>query len=100
MLGRIMYIVCWTLLQLPRHLLWRWTLEGLENLPPPEQGALLVVNHLHWFDIIVVGLSLPLRYYPWWIGKTEVLTNRLISWWMRALRVIPIRRGKRDIAAL
>jgi len=92
MLGRIMYIVCWTLLQLPRHLLWRWTLEGLENLPPPEQGALLVVKLMVPFALVsanvgilnrrlgitpsalfmvVVAVSDVLTLYFFWVVKDE-----------------------------
>jgi 1-acyl-sn-glycerol-3-phosphate acyltransferase len=100
MLGAIMYVLLWTPLQLYRRLFLRMTVEGLENLPPPEQGMVLVINHLNWFDIPVLGLALPLRYRPWWVAKTEVVSNRLIGWWMRTMLVIPIRRGKRDLAAL
>lgn len=100
MLGAFMYAALWTPLQLGRLFLWRWPIEGIENLPPRGQGVILVVNHLNWFDIPVVGLSLPLRHWPWWVAKTEVLANPVISWWLRSMRVIPIRRGKRDMAAL
>jgi 1-acyl-sn-glycerol-3-phosphate acyltransferase len=100
MFGAIMYFILWVPLQLCRRALWRWSVEGLENLPPPAQCAVLAANHLSWLDIPILGASLPLAYRPWWVAKIEVLINRPIAWWMRQMRVIPIRRGKRDIVAL
>lgn len=100
MLGAIMYLMLWTPLQLARRLVWRCSIEGLENLPPPGQGVLLVANHLSWTDIHVLGGALPLAHRPAWLAKIEIFINPLITWWMRTMQVIPIRRGRRDLAAL
>lgn len=100
MLGAIMYFLIWGPLQLLRRLWWNWTIEGLENLPPPGQGFVLATNHLNWTDIHILGGSLPLAYRPWWIAKVEMFLNRAVSWWLLEMQVIPIRRGKRDMAAM
>ena len=100
MFGVIMYFLMWTPLQIFRRVLWRWSVEGLEHLPPPGQGMLLAVNHLNWTDIHVLGASLPLAYRPAWVAKIEVFINPAVEWWLRQMLVIPIRRGQRDITAL
>lgn len=100
MLGAIMYVILWTLLQPLRRVLWRCSVEGLENLPPPGQGMVLAVNHLNWTDIHIFGTSLPLAYRPAWIAKIEMFVNAIVAWWLRRMLVIPIRRGEHDIAAL
>ncbi|HWQ15304.1 MAG TPA: lysophospholipid acyltransferase family protein [Roseiflexaceae bacterium] len=100
MLGAIMFFILWFPLNVCRVLWWNWKVEGIENLPPRPQGCVLAVNHLHWTDIHIVGASMPLSHRPWWIAKIELFNGRLITWWFREMQVIPIRRGKRDMAAL
>ncbi|MEF3275914.1 MAG: 1-acyl-sn-glycerol-3-phosphate acyltransferase [Chloroflexus sp.] len=80
---------------------WRWTIEGVERLPPREQGGMiLVMNHINWVDIPAVGALLPFRYRLSWLAKIEIFANPLAGWFFRNMNVIPIRRGKRDLAAL
>jgi 1-acyl-sn-glycerol-3-phosphate acyltransferase len=100
MLGAVMYFLLWAPLNLARRIWWNWRVEGIENLLPPGQGMVLAVNHLNWTDIHILGASLPLRHRPWWIAKVEMFTNRFASWWLKNMHVIPIRRGKRDSAAM
>lgn len=100
MLGALMYVFLWIPLQFARRFLWRWHIEGRENLPPLGQGMILVVNHLNWTDIHIVGASLPLTYRPAWIAKIEIFINPFVVWWLRTMQVIPIHRGQRDMRAL
>jgi 1-acyl-sn-glycerol-3-phosphate acyltransferase len=60
----------------------------------------LAVNHLNWTDIHIIGASMPLSHRPWWLAKVELFSGRLVSWWFREMQCIPVRRGKRDLAAL
>jgi 1-acyl-sn-glycerol-3-phosphate acyltransferase len=99
MFSAIMYFMLWLPLQLMRLLWWRWSIEGLENLPR-GQGMVLAINHLHWLDIFITGASLPLSYRPTWLAKVEIFFNRLAARWFQVMWVIPIRRGQRDMAAL
>lgn len=100
MLGAFMYFCLWLPLNIVRLLWWNWKVEGKENLPPRGQGMILAVNHLNWTDIHILGASLPLSHRPWWIAKIEMFLNRAITWWLRQMQVIPIKRGKRDTAAM
>jgi 1-acyl-sn-glycerol-3-phosphate acyltransferase len=100
MLGAFMYLLIWAPLQIARRLLWRWSVEGVENLPPRGQGMVLAVNHLNWTDIHILGASLPLSHRPAWVAKIEMFLNPIVAWWMKEMQVIPIKRGKRDMAAM
>jgi 1-acyl-sn-glycerol-3-phosphate acyltransferase len=100
MLGAFMYFCLWAPLNLVRRIWWNWKVEGVENLPPRGQGMILAVNHLNWTDIHILGASLPLSHRPWWIAKIEMFLNPLASWWLSEMQVIPIKRGKRDSAAM
>ncbi|KPV51714.1 glycerol acyltransferase, partial [Kouleothrix aurantiaca] len=99
MLGAFMYFCLWLPLNIARLIWWNWKVEGKENLPPRGQGMIVAVNHINWTDIHILGASLPLSHRPWWIAKIEMFLNRGVTWWLRQMQVIPIKRGKRDTAA-
>jgi 1-acyl-sn-glycerol-3-phosphate acyltransferase len=100
MLGAFMYFCLWLPLNILRRIWWNWRVEGVENLPPRGQGMILAINHIHWTDIHILGASLPLSHRPWWIAKIEMFLNPVVTWWLRQMQVIPIKRGKRDMAAM
>jgi 1-acyl-sn-glycerol-3-phosphate acyltransferase len=100
MFGATVYYTLWVLLRLFRRVWWRWSIEGLENLPQRGQGFILAANHINWTDVHILGASLPLSHRPSWIGKVEIFINPLVAWFFRQMKVIPIKRGKRDLAAL
>jgi 1-acyl-sn-glycerol-3-phosphate acyltransferase len=80
---------------------FRWSVEGTENLPPREAGGMLIaMNHINWLDIPVVGTLLPFPYRLSWVGKVELFRNPIAAWWLRQMNVLPINRGRRDVAAL
>jgi 1-acyl-sn-glycerol-3-phosphate acyltransferase len=58
------------------------------------------MNHINWVDIIAVGALLPFEYRLSWLAKSELLENPLARWFFSNMQVVPVRRGKRDIAAL
>ena len=100
MLGAFMYFCLWLPLNIARRIWWNWQVEGVENLPPRGQGMILAINHINWTDIHILGASLPLSHRPWWIAKIEMFQNPLATWWLRQMQVIPIKRGRRDMAAM
>src|SRR5688500_16980387 len=101
MFGWLCYGILWSILRALRLVPFRWKVEGLENLPPRDAGGMVIaMNHIHWMDIPVSGASLPLRYRLSWLAKSELFRNPLLGWWFRQMKVIPINRGKRDVAAL
>jgi 1-acyl-sn-glycerol-3-phosphate acyltransferase len=81
--------------------LWRWRVEGLENLPPRQSGGMIVaMNHVNWIDILAIGGLLPFAYRLSWLGKAELFTHPIPRWFFGNMNVIPINRGRRDMAAL
>lgn len=80
---------------------FRWTSDGIENLPPREAGGMIIaMNHVNWIDIPVIGTMLPFAYRLSWVAKSELFRNPIARWWFRQMSVIPINRGRRDTAAL
>ncbi|MCU0493013.1 MAG: 1-acyl-sn-glycerol-3-phosphate acyltransferase [Chloroflexaceae bacterium] len=102
MLGNLIYGFLYILFKTLRAIgWWRWRVEGWENLPPRQQGGVVIaMNHLNWIDIPVVGALLPFAYRLSWLAKSELFQHPLAAWFFRTMYVIPIQRGKRDLAAL
>lgn len=70
--------------------LWRWEVEGLDNLPA-EGGAIIAPNHLSVFDHFAVAASLPRRIT--YVGKAEYMDSWKTRYAFPALGMIPIDRG-------
>ncbi len=102
MLGTVMYAMLYGILNFFRLIgWWRWRIEGLENLPPRQVGGMVVVmNHISWLDMPAVGALLPFAYRLSWLAKAEVFDNPATRWFFQNMSVIPIKRGRRDLAAL
>ncbi|GAB4423259.1 MAG: lysophospholipid acyltransferase family protein [Chloroflexi bacterium OHK40] len=102
MLGTLIYWLLYVGLHTLRLVGWfRWSVEGIANLPPRKAGGMIVaMNHIHWMDIPVVGAMLPFDYRLSWLAKSEIFQNPIADRFFRTMNVIPIRRGKRDVAAL
>ena len=100
MLAILLYRLIWVALWVLRHSWWKWTVSGHANLLPRGQPMVLAVNHLHWTDTFALGASLPLRLQPTWLAKAELFTHPLIAWWLRAIQVIPVVRGRQGLSAL
>lgn len=102
MFGWLCYGFLYASFNVVRLIRWfRWSIEGIENLPPREaSGMIIAMNHVHWADIPAIGALLPFKYRLSWVGKSELFRNPIAGWWLRQMNVIPINRGKRDTAAL
>jgi 1-acyl-sn-glycerol-3-phosphate acyltransferase len=100
MLGVFVYFLVWVALWVLRHVWWKWTITGQAHLKPRGQAMILAVNHLHWTDTCVLGASLPLSLRPTWLAKAELFANPVAAWWLRAIQVIPVSRGRQGLSAL
>lgn len=102
MSGKLMYFFIYSFINLMRKIgWWRWRIEGVDHLPPrADSGIVLVMNHIHWVDIPVVGALLPFPYRLSWLGKAELFDRPVGNWFFRTMNVIPIKRGRGDLAAL
>ncbi len=97
MVGKLIYYAIYSLVAFFLRVFWNYRILEKENLPPRNlHGVLLVVNHLNWTDVYVVGGSLPTSYRPTWFAKKEVFRNPLVAWFLRAMNVIPLDRGEAD----
>jgi len=89
-LVRIGWLLC--------HLLFRITIEGVDNAPQQSGGLLVISNHYSWFDAPVISLLLP--YPPAYLIATEAIENRWIRHFTTIFESIPIWRGQVDRQAL
>ena len=58
----------------------------------PEQGAMLVSNHISWLDIIVIGQYLP----AYFVAKSDISSWPVIGYLARQSGTIFIRRGDKQ----
>jgi 1-acyl-sn-glycerol-3-phosphate acyltransferase len=78
-------------------LLWRYTVEGAENIP--TSGAYLVVtNHLSIFDAPVVFMNVPARALMFGADKWRRLP--IVSALVESIGVIWVTRGEADMDAM
>lgn len=65
----------------------------------PRQGPVLVVaNHLHNFDPVVLGAALPRPIL--YMAKEELFAHAAFAWVIRGFGAYPVKRGSPDRAAL
>lgn len=102
MLGWLIYGLLYIWLTTMRWLRWfRWSVEGRELLPPREAGGMVIVmNHVNELDVPVIGSLLPFSYRLSWLAKAELFRPPFIRWLLHTMQVIPIQRGRRDLAAI
>lgn len=102
MVGALMYAIIYGTIHFFRLIgWWRWNVEGIENLPSRQaSGMIVAMNHVNGLDIPAVGALLPFAYRLSWLGKIEIFENPIAGWFYRRMNVIPIKRGRRDVAAL
>jgi 1-acyl-sn-glycerol-3-phosphate acyltransferase len=78
----------------------RLRVEGLEHIP--ERGAaLLAANHVSPLDPIAICIAASRRGRTVrYLGAIEAFSIPLIGWGLRRLQQIPLKRGKKDLAAI
>jgi len=89
-------VVCWCVTRLARGLL-RVRVIGADRVP--EDGPVIVAaNHASYFDIPLLGMSLPRQ--ADYLAKRELFVLPLIAPLLRALGGVPVKRGGGDRAAM
>jgi 1-acyl-sn-glycerol-3-phosphate acyltransferase len=76
---------------------FNFKVDGKENIPR-EGGFIICPNHMNNYDPIVVCTQVrqPIHF----MAKTEIFTNRLISWVLKKVNIIPVDRDKVSIDTL
>lgn len=89
-------VLRWLLLQMIRPFI-SLTVHGLERVP--KTGSFLVVcNHLHNADPILLEMALPRSVHL--MAKQELFRNPILGWLVRRTGAFPVNRGRADRAAL
>jgi 1-acyl-sn-glycerol-3-phosphate acyltransferase len=78
----------------------RWRIVGAANIP--LQGpAVLASNHVSPIDPFAIGLAATVRLRAIrYLAAAEFFERPIGGFWLRRIRMIPIRRGRGDRAAL
>lgn len=78
----------------PPLLAWfRWSMEGLENIPK-KGPALLAFNHIAYLDPLAAAYAVDrVGRRPRFLAKSELFQDKKISWILRGAGQIEVRRG-------
>lgn len=89
----LLRVVVWGL----AYVLIGFRVRGARNVP--KAGPLIVVsNHLHNFDMIVLSAAVPRPIY--YMAKRELFAKPFPNWFIRNFGGFPVNRGAIDRAAL
>lgn len=72
--------------------------EGLDNIPPDDTGVLVVSNHLHNLDPLLIEIASPRPIH--FMAKEELFSFRPLGWLLRRFGNFPVARGKSDRRAV
>lgn len=91
------YWVLWWILRLLFPILFRWKIEGLENVPK-DRPLIIAPNHISHTDPFFVGEAISIRTKKpvWFMAKPEWLEVPILSWFIKRMHVYPVKRGKVD----
>ncbi len=95
------YYIAWVIVRVSLLLLTRWQVKGRENIP--HKGPVLVIaNHLHLADPLLVGMSLAPGRRAMFMAKKELFQPRFLflGYLIRVFGSFPIHRGRFDRKAL
>jgi 1-acyl-sn-glycerol-3-phosphate acyltransferase len=77
-------------------LLHRIRIEGRKNIP--EEGCLIVSNHVSFMDPTTVGWAIAKEIY--YLGRKSLFKPPFWSWFLPMCNVLPIDREGHDIAGM
>lgn len=72
--------------------------EGAGHIPPEGTGVLVVSNHLHNFDPLLIEIAFPRPLH--FMAKEELFAFRPLGWILRKFGNFPVARGKSDRRAV
>jgi 1-acyl-sn-glycerol-3-phosphate acyltransferase len=72
--------------------------EGEANIPPEGTGVLVVCNHLHNLDPLLIEIAFPRPLH--FMAKEELFRFRPLGWLLRRFGNFPVARGKSDRRAV
>jgi len=77
--------------------IWRRTVRGRENIPPPGTAVIFAANHRSFADPNLVGSAVP---YPiHFFAKAELFKIPVLGWYIRRVNAFPVKRHDHDVGA-
>lgn len=76
---------------------FRWKVEGEENIPA-YGGAIIAPNHISLWDPPLMGAALSRRIH--FMAKEELFSYPVFSWIITQLKAFPVKRGAADRNAI
>jgi 1-acyl-sn-glycerol-3-phosphate acyltransferase len=75
---------------------FRYSIEGLENIPKKGSGV-LAVNHIAYLDPLIAAYVVDkVGRRPRFLAKSELFQDKRISWLLRGAGQIEVKRGSHD----
>lgn len=90
--------IVWVLYFIVSKILYFVKIEGRENIPA-GRNCVLMGNHQHVFDPLMLALCVPDREIHF-MGKKELWNNKLLGWAFTKVHGFPVDRGNIDMAAI
>lgn len=87
------YKTALTLVKGPMYLYSRVEGRGLEQVVP-DKRLVICANHTCWFDPAWIAAFFSRQIY--FMGKSELFTNKALAYVLKQLGVFPVKRGKPD----
>ncbi|MED9820827.1 MAG: lysophospholipid acyltransferase family protein [Christensenellales bacterium] len=91
-------LIVWGVYFIASKLLFFVKIEGRENIPK-DRNCVLMGNHQHIFDPLMLALCVPDREIHF-MGKKELWNNRLLGWAFTKVHGFPVDRGNMDMNAI
>lgn len=76
---------------------FRWKVEGKENIPT-HGGAIIAPNHISLWDPPLMGAALSRRIH--FMAKEELFSYPVFRWIITQLKAFPVKRGAADRNAI
>lgn len=73
--------------------------HGLENLRNQDAPYILMGNHLSLMDPFIMAVAAPKEQIRF-IGKKELWRSKIVAWFCRSLKAIPVDRHNTDMEAM
>lgn len=90
------YIVAKSILKPWLHVWFRWSIEGLDNIPK-DGPAILAFNHIAYLDPLAAAYVVDVAGRKVrFLAKSELFQDKRIGWIFRSARQIEVKRGSKD----
>lgn len=90
-------MIRWPIYNLAR-LVLRLHVEGMDRIPPDGTGVLVVSNHLHNADPVLLEIAFPRPLH--FMAKEELFAIKPLGWLISRFGNFPVARGKSDRKAV